>query len=86
MIRFRRKDRLAPRYNDPYKIMENVDNVAYRLALPISINHIHDIFHVSSLHKYISDLSHVLKTKEIQLSEYLIYDDKLIQILDMRVT
>lgn len=85
MMRFERKEKLAFRYIDPYKIMGQVDKVAYRFVLPISMNHIHDMFYVSSLCKYISDLSHVLRTNEIQLSKDLSYDKRSIQILDRRI-
>lgn len=54
-------------------------------ALTISMDCIHDIFHVSSLHKYIGDTSYVFKTKEIQLLENLNYDKRLVQTFDMRV-
>lgn len=55
MMRFERKGKLGPRCIDLYEIVECVGKVSYRLPLPVSINYIHDLFHVSLLHKYISD-------------------------------
>lgn len=86
MMRFERKGKLAPRYIDLYEIVEHVGKVAYILVFPKSMTHIHDVFHVSSLHKYIGNPSYILKTKEIQLLEILSYDDRSVRILDMRTT
>lgn len=39
------------------------------------IDHIHNVYYVSLLCKYISDPSHVLRTKEIQLFDDLSYKE-----------
>lgn len=67
MMRFEKKSKLAPRYIDLYEIMEWVSKVANRLTLLVSIDHIHDMFHVLMLCKYIGDPYHVLRIEEIQL-------------------
>lgn len=66
-MRFRGKGKLSPKYIDPYEIMERVNKVVYRLMLSTSMNSIHVVFYVSSLHKYIGNPSYVLRTKEVQL-------------------
>lgn len=76
MIRFGRKGKLAPKFINLYKIVKRVRKVAYRLTLLANMNCIHDVFHVFSLHKYISDISHVLNTKEIYLLEDLSYNER----------
>ena len=60
VLRFRKRGKLSPRYIGPYKIVERIGEVAYRLELPSDLDRIHDVFHVSMLHKYIPDPSHVL--------------------------
>jgi hypothetical protein len=45
--RFNRKGKLAPRYVDPFKILERRGEVAYQLELPESLAGVHDVFHVS---------------------------------------
>lgn len=61
IMRFRRKGMLGPRYINLYKIVKGVGIVAYRLMLLMSMNCIHNMFHVVLLPKYIRDLSYVLK-------------------------
>ncbi|CAL2229315.1 unnamed protein product [Prunus armeniaca] len=51
IMRFGRRGKLSPRYIGPYKIVERVGPVAYRLALPSDLSRLHDVFHVSMLRK-----------------------------------
>ena len=37
----------------PFEILERVGEVAYRIALPPSLDSIHNVFHVSQLRRYI---------------------------------
>ena len=85
LMRFGKKGKLAPRFISPYEILERVGKVAYRLALPASMDRIHDVFHVSSLRKCLGDHSQVVNTEDIKLSEDLSYEEKPIQILDRRI-
>jgi hypothetical protein len=43
--------KLAPRFCGPFKIMDGVGLVAYRLTLPPTVKE-HNVFHVSLLKKY----------------------------------
>ena len=55
MIRFSKRSKLSLRYIRPFEILERVDTVAYRLALPPSLSSVHAVFHVSMLQKYTPD-------------------------------
>ena len=61
ILRFGRRAKLRPRYIGPYEIIARVGPVAYRLDLPPELSKVHNVFHVSMLHKYILDRSHVLR-------------------------
>uniref|UniRef100_A0A2N9IMJ0 RNA-directed DNA polymerase n=1 Tax=Fagus sylvatica TaxID=28930 RepID=A0A2N9IMJ0_FAGSY len=82
ITRFGHKGKLSPRYIGPFEILERVGLVAYRIALPPALSKIHNVFHVSSLRKYIPDPSHILDFQPIQIREDLTYDEQPIKILD----
>jgi hypothetical protein len=48
---FKVKVKLSPRFIGPFKILERKGEVAYKLELPYSLSHVHDIFHVSQIKK-----------------------------------
>ena len=77
--------KLHPRYVGPFKILQRVGNVAYRLELPTSLSRVHDVFHVSMLKKYHPDPTHILKPEEIDIDESLTYEERPVQILDRKV-
>ena len=54
ILRFGRKGKPSPRFIGPYKILERVGPVAYRLTLPLKLSKLHDVFHVSMLRRYSS--------------------------------
>lgn len=63
VTRFDRKGKLVLRFVEPFNMLKHVGKVAYQLTTLMSINHIHNVFHVLLLCKYISNLTHVLRVK-----------------------
>ncbi|GJV33105.1 reverse transcriptase domain-containing protein [Tanacetum coccineum] len=51
VICFGKKRKIAPRYVEPFEILERIDSIAYRLRLPGELSSVHDTFHVSNLGK-----------------------------------
>ena len=64
---FGKKGKLSPRFIRLYEILERIGPVAYRLALPLELANLNDVFHVSMLRKYRSDESHILPLQEVQV-------------------
>jgi len=85
IMRFGRKGKLSPCFIGPYEALKRVGPLAYRLALPLELEKIHNVFHVSMLRRYRSDTSHILPVEEIEVNPYLIYDKEPIKILAYEV-
>ena len=67
ILRFGRKGKLSLRFIGPYEILERVGPVAYRLALPLELATLHDVFHMSMLWRYRSNTLHILPVQDIQV-------------------
>ncbi|KAG8496936.1 hypothetical protein CXB51_008143 [Gossypium anomalum] len=85
VLRFSRKGKLSPRFIGPYEITRRIGPVAYRLLLPPKLEKIHNIFHVSMLRLYRSDLSHLISPSEIEIQSNMTYEEKSIRILSHEV-
>ncbi|GJS32897.1 putative reverse transcriptase domain-containing protein [Tanacetum coccineum] len=55
VVRFGKRGKLNPRYVGPFKVLEKVGSVAYKLELPEELSRVHNIFHVSNLKKWPAD-------------------------------
>ena len=67
----------------PFEVLKRVGTLAYKVALPPSLSKIHNVFHVSTLRKYIYDPSHVMELEPIQIFEDLTYEEVPVQIVDV---
>ncbi|KAK8609334.1 hypothetical protein V6N13_061783 [Hibiscus sabdariffa] len=85
VLRFGRKGKLSPKFIGPYRILERVGTVAYRLELPPQLSRIHNVFHVSMLRQYRPDPSHIIQVQDVELRPDLSYDEEPVQILDQDV-
>ena len=85
VLRFGRKGKLSPRFIGPFEIFERIGPVAYRLALPPSLSTVHNVFHVSVLHKYMANPTHVIEYEALEVAEDLSYEEKPLEILDRKV-
>ncbi|XP_070679328.1 uncharacterized protein [Malus domestica] len=75
---------IGPRYIGPYVITKRVGEVAYRLELPPELSKVHDVFHVSMLRHYVTDLSHVIPPQPLEINPDLTYDEEPVTILDWK--
>ncbi|GKE85877.1 putative reverse transcriptase domain-containing protein, partial [Tanacetum coccineum] len=51
VIRFGKRGKLNPQYIRPFKILERIGTVAYKLELPEELSNVYSTFHVSNLKK-----------------------------------
>ncbi|XP_016168584.1 uncharacterized protein LOC107611140 [Arachis ipaensis] len=77
--------KLNPRYIGLFEILKRFGSVAYQVALPPHLSNLHDIFHVSQLHKYTLDAAHVLEPESVELKENLTFQVTPVRIDDTSV-
>nr|GEU84773.1 putative reverse transcriptase domain-containing protein [Tanacetum cinerariifolium] len=55
VVRFGKRGKLNPRYVGPFKVLERIRDVAYKLDLPEELSKVHNTLHVSNLKKCHAD-------------------------------
>ncbi|GJU62062.1 putative reverse transcriptase domain-containing protein [Tanacetum coccineum] len=85
VIQFGKQGKLNPRYIRPFKILERIGPVAYKLELPEELSNVHSTFHVSNLKKCLSDESLVIPMKELRLDDKLNFVEEPVEIMDREV-
>ena len=78
------KGKQSPQFVGPFEILDRIGQVAYRSALPPLLLGVHDVFHVSMLQKYVSDITHVLKYEDLELQTDLSYEERPVHVLDRK--
>ncbi|KAK1425082.1 hypothetical protein QVD17_20426 [Tagetes erecta] len=81
-VRFGKKGKLSPRYVGPFRIIERVGPVAYRLELPDELGNVHDTFHISNLKKCLSDESLVIPLQEIRIDDKMYFVEEPVEVMD----
>ncbi|GJT53227.1 putative reverse transcriptase domain-containing protein [Tanacetum coccineum] len=85
VIHFGKRERINPRYIGPFKILERIGPVAYKLELPEELSNVHSTFHISNLKKCLSDESILIPMKELRLDDKLNFVEEPVEIMDREV-
>ncbi|GKD86555.1 reverse transcriptase domain-containing protein [Tanacetum coccineum] len=85
VIRFEKRGKLNSRYIGPFKILERIGLVAYKLELPEELRNVHNTFHVYNLKKCLFDESLVIQLKELRLDDKLNFVEEPEEIIDREV-
>ncbi|GKE02056.1 hypothetical protein Tco_1390039, partial [Tanacetum coccineum] len=85
VVRFGKREKLNPRYVGPFKVIERVREVAYKLELPEELSGVHNTFHVSNLKKCHADEPLAVPLDGLNLDDKLHFVEKPVEIVDREV-
>ena len=78
--------RKNPRFVGPYDIIQKINPTAYRLALPSGLQHVHKVFHITQLQKYVHDPTRTIVHEPLEIDPNGLTDEEqLVKIVDHRV-
>nr|GEV93442.1 putative reverse transcriptase domain-containing protein [Tanacetum cinerariifolium] len=84
VVRFRKKEKLEPRFVRPFKVIEKVGPVAYRLDLLKELDGVHDMFHVLNLKKCLAYPTLQVPLDEIRVDAKLNFVEEPMEILERK--
>ncbi|KAI3827880.1 hypothetical protein L1987_01968 [Smallanthus sonchifolius] len=84
-IRFGKKGKISPRYVGPFKILERIGKVAYKLELPPSLGNVHPTFHVSNLKKCHADENLHIPLDDVRIDETMHFVERPVEIMDREI-
>ncbi|GJT37148.1 reverse transcriptase domain-containing protein, partial [Tanacetum coccineum] len=85
VVRFGKRGKLNPRYVGPFKVLEKVGEVAYKLELPKELSRVHDTFHVSNLKKCYADEPLAIPLDGLYFDDKLQFIEEPVEIMDREV-
>ncbi|GKE48429.1 putative reverse transcriptase domain-containing protein [Tanacetum coccineum] len=85
VVRFGKRGKLNPRYVGPFKVLEKVGSIAYKLELPKKLSRVHNTFHVSNLKKCHADEPLVVPLDGLHFDEKLQFIEEPVEIIDREV-
>ncbi|GJT88569.1 putative reverse transcriptase domain-containing protein [Tanacetum coccineum] len=85
VVHFGKRGKLNPRYVGPFKVIERVGTVAYKLELPQQLSRVHNTFYVSNLKKCLSDESLVIPLEELRVDDKLHFVEEPVEVMDREI-
>nr|GEZ77716.1 putative reverse transcriptase domain-containing protein [Tanacetum cinerariifolium] len=85
VVRLGKRGKLNPRYVGPFRVLERIGDVAYKLDLPEELSRVHNTFHVSNLKKCHADEPLVVPLDGLHFDDKLQFVEEPVEIMDRKV-
>nr|GFB12298.1 putative reverse transcriptase domain-containing protein [Tanacetum cinerariifolium] len=85
VVRFGKRVKLIPRYVGPFKVLERVGDVAYKLNLLEELSRVYNTFHVSNLKKCHAHEPLAVSLDGLHFDDKLHFVEKPVEIMDREV-
>nr|GFA41363.1 putative reverse transcriptase domain-containing protein [Tanacetum cinerariifolium] len=85
VVRFGKRGKLNPRYVKPFKVLEKIGRVAYKLERPEELSRFHNTFHVSNLKKCHADEPLAVPLVGLHFDDKLHFFEEPVEIVDRKV-
>ncbi|GKB54131.1 putative reverse transcriptase domain-containing protein [Tanacetum coccineum] len=83
VVRFGKRGKLNPRYVGPFKVLEKIRSVAYKIELPQELSRVHTTFHVSNLKKCYFDEPLAVPLEGLHIDDKLRFVDEPVEIIEI---
>nr|GEU35458.1 putative reverse transcriptase domain-containing protein [Tanacetum cinerariifolium] len=85
VVRFGKWGKLNPRYVEPFKVLEKVGSISYKLELTQELSRVHNTFHVSNLKKCYAEEPLAVPLDGLHFDDKLHFVEEPIKIMDREV-
>ncbi|GJW44573.1 putative nucleotidyltransferase, ribonuclease H [Tanacetum coccineum] len=85
VVRFGKRGKLNPRYVGPFKVLEKVGSIEYKLELSQELSRVHNTFHVSNLKKCYADEPLAVPLDGLHFDDKLQFVEEPVEIMDREV-
>nr|GFB01186.1 putative reverse transcriptase domain-containing protein [Tanacetum cinerariifolium] len=85
VVRFGKRGELNPRYVGPFKVLERIGDVSYKLNLPEELSRVHNTFHVSNFKKCHADEPLAVPLDGLHFDDRLHFVKKPVEIVNREV-
>ncbi|GJV91669.1 putative reverse transcriptase domain-containing protein [Tanacetum coccineum] len=85
VVHFGKRRKLNPRYVRPFKVLERIGSVAYKIELPQEFSRVHNTFHVSNLKKCYSDEPLAVPLEGLHIDDKLQFVEEPVEIIEREI-
>nr|GFB58119.1 putative reverse transcriptase domain-containing protein [Tanacetum cinerariifolium] len=85
VVRFGKRGKPNPRYIGPFKVLERIGDVTYKLDLPEELSRVHNTFHVSNLKKCHADEPLAVSLDGLHFDDKLHFVEEPVEFVDREV-